>query len=236
MLGRAYSSQDEKLRRDNIYACVSNEGMPDTHHGPCAMGVDNDDGKHVVIGFRTGSEKYRLLRIFSFDDKLVNNFHPVLDLIPRFHIKSCVADLRPNADSAREFQKAAIKLGCKVYLCEYTESPLQDYAYNDNNGIVKVYRTGIFDASHRVFMNQDIVLPYRTKTLDEFAEQCCNCVKSKEVDKRKRIVIYRYKKTGSGNDHYRNAFNYFLVAANKVSRIMPKGYSRQTVCINESVL
>jgi hypothetical protein len=232
MLGKAYSSQDEKLRKQNIWDCCGTEGMPDSHHGPCAMGIDNDDGKRVVIGTRTGNGKYKMVRIFTFADKEINNFNPILDLITRFKVRYAVADLRPNADSAREFRKKAAKLGCTVYLCEYTESPLQDYNYNDNTGIVKVYRTGIYDASHRVFMNQDIVLPYRNKSIDEFAEQCCNCVKSKEIDKRKRVVVYRYKKTGNGNDHYLNALNYFLVAANKVSRVLPKGFSRQTHTIS----
>lgn len=230
MLGKAYSSQDEKLRKQNVYDCCGNEGMPDRFHGPCAMGVDNDDGKHVVIGTRRGNEKYEIKKLLVFDDKTAHNFNAILDLIPRYNIKSCVADLRPNADSARQFQKKAISLGCKTFLCEYSDSPLQDYNFNDNTGIVKVYRTGVFDASHRIFVNQDVILPYRNKMIDIFAEQCCNCVKSKEIDKKRRVVVFRYKKTGSGNDHFRNATNYFLVASNKVGRVLPKGFERQTVC------
>lgn len=233
MLGRAYSSSDERLRKEVIYACCGSDGMPTRHHGPCAMGIDNDDGKHVVIGYRTGSETYRIVRTIVFGDKFNDNFNDILDLIDRYHIKACVADLRPNADSARQFQKAAIAKGCRTFLCEYTDSPLQDYKFIDATGIVKVYRTGVFDATHRIFTNQNIVLPYRNKTLDEFAQQCCNCVKHKEVDKRKNIVIYRYKKTGGGNDHYRNALNYFVVAGNKIGRVLPAGYQRQTQCINE---
>jgi hypothetical protein len=56
-LGLAYSSQDEKLRKDMVYACCGNEGIPESHTGPCAMGVDNDDGKHVVIGGRLGNDR-----------------------------------------------------------------------------------------------------------------------------------------------------------------------------------
>ncbi|MCK9244898.1 MAG: phage terminase large subunit family protein [Dehalococcoidia bacterium] len=230
MLGKAYSSSDEKLRKDMVWACCSNEGIPDTYPGPCCMGVDNDDKKHVVILARTGNQKYRMVKFCVCED-----FNQVLDLIPRFHIKFCVGDLRPNADSARQFQKIANAKGCRTFLCEYTESPLQDFTFLDDRGIVKVYRTGIFDASHRVFSNNDIVLPRRTKDLDEFAQQCCNCVKSKEIDKRKRTVVYRYKKTGAGNDHYRNALNYAIVAANKVGRSRENVYYERKIqdCIME---
>ena len=233
MLGRAYSSQDEKLRKQNIYDCCSSDGMPDSHPGPCAMGVDNDDQKHVVIGTKRGNGKFNIIKVVKFEDKNQNNFNLILDLISKYHVKSCVSDLRPNADSARQFQKAATAKGCKTFLCEYTESPLQDAAFNDTTGVVKVYRTGIFDASHRAFINNDIILPYRSGILDDFALQCCNCVKSKEVDKRKHTIVYRYKKTGNGNDHYRNALNYFLVASRKIGYYRSERQIKNPDCIME---
>lgn len=219
MLGRAYSSQEEKLRKENVYLCCGHQGMPDNHRGPCAMGVDNDDKKHVVIGTRTGSDQYEIIRVFVLDDVYQNRFEQLLDLIPRYHVKSCVTDLRPNADAAREFQKAASHLGCRVYLCEYGDSPLQDYNFIDMTGIVKVYRTGIFDTTHRLIMNNQVVLPRRNKLIELFAQQCCNCVKSKEFDKRRHVTTFRYKKTGAGgHDHFRNALNYFVVAAMRIGR------------------
>jgi hypothetical protein len=207
-LGLAYSSVDEKLRKDTVLSCCSNEGIPDKHNGPCAMGVDNDDKKHVVIGVRTAADKYRIIKTAVCESPI-----EVLDLITRFNIKSCVVDLRPNADSAREFQKAALAKGCKVFLCEYTDSPLQEATYNENTGVVKSYRTGIFDASHRAIINQNVVLPRRCPNIEDFANQCCNCVKTKEKNKKSGMLVYRYKKTGNGNDHYRNSLNYFILAA-----------------------
>lgn len=212
-LGLAYSSVDEKLRKDMVYACCSTEGVPDKHTGPCAMGVDNDDRKHVVILVRTGNERYKVIKTL-----VCENFQEVLDLIQRFNIRSCVGDLRPNADSAREFQRAALSKRCKTYLCEYTDSPLQEAVFNDNNGVVKVYRTGVFDFSHRMIVNQYIILP-RRQIMTEFAIQCCNCVKAKEKNKKTGMTVFRYKKTGGGQDHYRNALNYALTAANKVGKV-----------------
>lgn len=227
-LGLAYSSQDEKLRKDNVYACCGNQGMAESHVGPCAMGVDNDDNKHVVIGGRTGNNRYEIFKTTRVDD-----FKAAFDLVVRFHVKSAVADIRPNKDSAVEFAKACSGVGCRVFLCEYTESILQDAVFNHDTGIVKVFRTGIFDKSHRIFVEQHILLPRRCAAIDNYAQQCCNCVKSKEINKKTKQVVYRYKKTGGGNDHYRNATNYFVLAANKGPRIEKKGFVRQTACINE---
>ena len=204
-LGLAYSSQDDKLRKDVVLACCGNDGMPASHKGPCAMGVDNDDGKHVVIGVKTGKDRYEILKVARVD-----SFKEVHDLGIRYNVKSCVVDLRPNADSAREFQKNE---RYKIFLNEYTESPLSDASFNDTTGVVKSYRTGIFDTSHRVISNGSMRLPRQCRDIEDFAQQCCICVKSKEIDKKRNQVVYRYKKTGNGNDHYRNALNYFTLAA-----------------------
>jgi hypothetical protein len=153
--------------------------------------------------------------------------------VRRFNVKSAIVDCRPNKDSAEQFAKACRAIGCRVYLCEYTESILQDAVFNDDTGIVKVYRTGIFDATHRLFTEQHIRLPRRCATIDEYAAQCCNCVKSKEKNKKTGQIVFRYKKTGQGNDHYRNATNYFKLAADKTTTIKKKGFTRQLVCINE---
>jgi hypothetical protein len=219
MLGRGYSSEEEKLTKQAVYLCCGGDGMPYEHAGPCAMGVDNDDGKHVVIGGRFGGDIYKLIQLKIFDDVHSDRWGMILDLIPKFHIKSCVSDLRPNADAARDFQQKARRLGCKVWLCEYTDSPLLDYKFDGTSGIVKVYRTGIFDKSHRIVSDHQLVLPRQNKMVDVFAEQCCNCVKSKDIDKRKNQVVYRYKKTGNGNDHFRNGLNYFIVAASRITRM-----------------
>jgi len=217
-LGLAYSSSDEKLRKNTVLACCGSDGMRESHPGQCAMGVDNDDRKHVVIGTRTGNDRYEIVKVATVD-----TFGDVHDLGLKYGVKFAVGDLRPNAESARQFQRGE---RYKVFLCEYTDSPLQDATFNDNNGIVKVYRTGIFDTSHGVISGGRITLPRQCAAIDDFAQQCCNCVKSKETDKRRNRIIYRYKKTGNGNDHFRNALNYFLIAANKVRITRDKKYYR----------
>ena len=219
-LGLPYSSKDEKLKKDVVFLCCGSDSMSDSSPGPCAMGVDNDDGKHVVIGTKIGPDEYEILKTARVD-----NFNDVHDLGRKFNVRSAVVDLRPNADSARDFQKAE---RYKVLLNEYTESPLQDGYVNENTGIIKTYRTGIFDRSHKIIANGKLRLP-RRECMGDFAEQVCNCVKSKEIDKKRNQVVYRYKKTGRGNDHYRNAFNYFLLAASghRIAKVSPNKRKRQ---------
>lgn len=213
-LGLPYSSKEDKLRKQDVLACCGREGIPENHSGPCAIGVDNDDNKHVVILIRTGNERYEMIKCLRTTK---GGFEEVYDLIRRFNIKFGVVDLRPNKDSSVRFQKDAAAIGCKIYLCEYKESPLQDANFNDNNGIVGVYRTGIFDRTHRIITNQHIILPRQSPVLDEFARQCCNCVKSRD-EKRKDVVIYRYAKSGDQHDHYRSALNYAVIAADRVQK------------------
>ena len=205
-LGLPYSSAEDKLTKHVVLANCGNDGMPERHHGPCAIGVDNDDNKHIVILIRTGPDRYEAVKMARLD-----NFNAVYDLIKKFNIRSGVVDMKPNKDSATQFQKAAMSIGCRIFLCDYTDSPLQDANFNENTGVVKVYRTGIFDTTHRIISNQQIVLPRQSPTVEEFARQCCNCAKQKD-EKRKDVVIYRYVKTGDQQDHYRNALNYAITA------------------------
>lgn len=229
-LGLPYSSAEEKLQKHIVLACCGRDGMTDNHTGPCAIGVDNDDGKHIVVGIRTANDRYELLKMARVDD-----FNGVYDLIRRYGIKFGVVDMRPNKDSATTFQKSAASIGCKIFLAEYTESPLQDANFNDNTGIVKIYRTGIFDTSHRVISNQQIVLPRQSPTVDEFARQCCNCAKQKN-EKIKDKIVYNYIKTGDQHDHFRNALNYFIVAANRVRKVTRfKNETNQKYVIHNAV-
>jgi len=213
-LGMPYSSKEDKLSKSMVLSCCGREGMPENHTGPCAIGIDNDSNKHIVILIRTGNERYEMIKCLR---TTTNGFEEPYDLIRRFGIKFGVVDMNPNKDAAVSFQKAAASIGCKIFLCQYAESPLQDANFNEDTGIVKVYRTGIFDRTHRVIADQAIVLPRQSPIIEEFARQCCNCVKSKDTD-RKDTVIYRYVKTGNQQDHYRNALNYAIVAADRVQK------------------
>ena len=210
-LGLPYIAAEDRLTRAQVYECCDTTlPMAHGHTGPCAAGVDVGKIKHIVIGPKVGKDQYEIVkmaRLSKWDD--------ILDMFVKFHVKMAVVDIRPYEDSAREFQKKARKIGIKVYLCEYKENQVQDYVYKDKNGIadtVAANRTQIFDASHRMVTDGEMTIPRRDEEVDEYAKQMCGAYKILEVNKKTGTSIYRYK---GKNEHYRNATNYFKLAASK---------------------
>ena len=204
-LGRAYSNRDEKLRKSDVLACCGNEYPATKHEGPCAMGVDVGKIKHVVIGVKIDKYRYEIVKVCN-----VKSFQEIWDFAKRFNVKSDVVDIRPYEDEARSYQKSS---NHKTFLCEYSDTQIVDAVFNDNTGVVKTHRTGIFDQTHRLLSEGLITLPRQSPEVEEFARQCCSCAKFKEKDKRKGTVVYRYRPTGDRQEHYRNALNYFVLAA-----------------------
>jgi hypothetical protein len=210
-LGQAYSSAEDKLHEHTILDNCGNDGMAERHEGPCAMGVDVGNIYHIVIGIRTGAERFEIIKVAQ-----VQSFNDIHDLTRRYNVRSTVVDIGPVGEAHRVFQKSERSYGNKVWLCRYDESPLIESDFNENNGIVKAYRTGIFDKSHRYLTEGNIRLPRLQPAIKEFAKQCCNCAKHREEDKYGGYVS-RYYKVGTQDslhgDHYRNALNYFILAA-----------------------
>lgn len=226
VLGLPYIAAEDKLTMNVVLACCSQEVMPYSHNGPCAMGVDIGKIKHVVIGTRTGPERFDILKTAQ-----VSEWSDIHDLAKRFNVRSAVLDIRPYEDEVRRFQKEE---RFRTFLCEYAESTALGTVYNDHTGIVKVNRTEIFDSTHRIFSKGLVKLPRECPEVKEFALQCCNTAKVLETSKKSGTSIYRYKKLG--DEHYRNALNYFYLAAsgNKIARVSANR-ERQEVADNEYV-
>ena len=228
VLGLPYISTEDKLTSNVVLACCGQEVIPYSHNGPCAMGVDVGKIKHVVIGTRTGPERFEILKVAQ-----VSEWNDIHDLAKRFNVRSAVIDIRPYEDEARRFQKEE---KYRIFLCEYAESTALGTVYNDHTGIVKVNRTEIFDSTHRLFSKSLIKLPRECPQVKEFAFQCCNTAKVLETNKKSGTSIYRYKKLG--DEHYRNALNYFYLAAHggKIATVNPSGnQNRQKYAIHETV-
>jgi hypothetical protein len=90
---------------------------------------------------------------------------------------------------------------------------MTDFAFNPTTGVVKVHRTGIFDQTHRLIMMDKTILARQCPEMEEFARQCCNCARFEEKDKRRNVIVNRYRPTGDRQEHFRNAFNYAITAA-----------------------
>jgi hypothetical protein len=217
-LGLAYSSKEEKLRKEDVLACCGRDIMPLNHTGPCAMGVDVGKIKHIVIGIRTGHDRYEILYVARYE-----NFNDIHDLARRFNVKSAIIDLRPYEDEARQFQKQE---RFKIFLAEYFDAQMQEVVWNEGTGTVKIHKTSIFDTSHRLISSGHIRLPRQCPEIEQFTVQCCNCAKFEEKNKRTKQVVFRYRPTGDLKigDHYRSALNYFLLAAGSTKIAKADGY------------
>jgi len=229
-LGRAYSSESDKLRKSDVLACCGRDIMDTRSLGPCAMGVDVGIIKHVVIGVKIDNERYEIVKVARCKD-----FGEIHDLAKRFNVKSAVVDRGPDIDAAGQFQKQE---RFKVYLSIYSDTQPQEAIWNDNTGIVKVNRTGIFDATHRLVKDGKLIFPRQNPDVEQFAVQCCNCARFEEKNKRTKQAVFRYRDTGDKKigAHYRNALNYFLMAASgwKIATVK-SNKNRQTEAISDYV-
>ena len=183
------------------------------------MGVDvgGSSGFHVVIGFRTGKETFEVIKV-----DCVENFEDVAVLGHRFGVRNCVCDMLPEPTYARKFQKEA---GFMVWLNLYnTTNPVDEVVWSDDDRVVKSYRNYIFDFSHRVVSDKMVKFPRRNRKMEEFAKQYIVPVKIPDVRKQNQ---FKYFSTNS-NDHYRNAMNYFLLAARTSRLIRKETYKKQS--------
>lgn len=208
-LGLPHIDAEQQLTADRVWECAGQDVMPQRHPGPCAMGVDVGKTKHVVIGIRTGHERYEVVRVAR-----VLTWNDLHDLARAYNVRSAVIDARPYEDEARAFQKAE---HYRIFLCEYSESSVVAPQFNTNSGIVKANRTEICDQSHRVIAERRIKLPRRSSEMEEFVKQACNLAKVLETNKRSGQQVYRYLPPTSGGDHYRHALNYFLMATQGIA-------------------
>jgi hypothetical protein len=113
---------------------------------------------------------------------------------------------------------------------------MMEAAFNDNTGVVKAHRTGIFDRTHKLLTDGSITLPSQCPEVEEFARQCCNTAKFEEKDKGNGSIVYRYRPTGDKQEHFRNALNYFILACSghRVPTVMKYANSAvQTTVDNE---
>jgi hypothetical protein len=214
-LGLPYSAAEDKLRPNVVLANCGPDPMQSRHGGPCAMGMDVGITKHIVIGNRTDKEKYEIIKVAQ-----IRTFDEAYDLCKRFGVKRGVVDIRPYEDEARSFQKKCKQAGIIIHLCQYVDNATQEYVFNENTGIVKTYRTGIFDQSHRFLSNGSIALPRQCPAVEEFAQQCCNAEKYADKD-RNGATVMRYRPCGDQKqgDHYRSATNYLLLAVPKIAMV-----------------
>lgn len=210
VMGLPHVSAEDELSESDVYACCGADGMLHSTSIGCAMGVDvGYPMSYAVIGYRRDRGRYRVIKVAR-----VPNWGELHDLAKRFNVKSCVIDAGPESHKVREFQA---KEPYAVYLCFYSEHLKTFDTWNQEDNIVNVNRTEVFDATHSMVRDAGVlILPRVNEEMKIFAHQMTRSVRVLETDQRTGTRIYRYRTRGDKQDHYRNAINYFLLACKKV--------------------
>ena len=218
-LGLPFISAEDKLSVQQVMGNCGIGMLLNSHPGPCAMGVDIRSHKNVVIGCRSSKNSWRILRVAR-----VETMDEILSMAYRFNVRIAVLDIRPYEDEVRQFQRTA---RFKTFLCEYASNSPMGTSWDDKNGIVKVNRTEIMDASHRMLVDSQIELPADSPEVRQFAKECANTAKVLETSRGSRAGVFRYRKLGSNKpDDYRHALNYFIMAATSAHLPIAGGSSR----------
>jgi len=218
-LGLPFMPKTNALTLAEVYYCCGYQPEYETYtDGSTIMGVDvgSSSGFHVVIGIKTGKEEYQIFKV----DKL-ESFEDAAVLGHRFGVRNCVCDMDPEATYAKKFQKDA---GFRVWLNRYnTTNPVDEVVWDYDNRLVRTFRNYIFDISMQVVSDKRVKLPRRSSKIDEFAKQYIVPVKIADI---RRPGNFKYF-SPSANDHYRNAMNYFLIAAKISGVTRPYGVAKK---------
>jgi hypothetical protein len=222
-LGLAHIDAEDRLSTPAVYNCCGNEPMAVSHAGPCAIGVDIGKKLHLVIGQKIGEKSYVVFKVGQVD-----NWEQLADVERKFNVKHEVQDNEPEYHKSREHQKKARH---EVFLCQYSETLITGDQWDLNSGIVKVNRTETLDRNHSLITARGgLILPRAgSDEMKLFAEQMCNVARVPIQNETTKQFVNRYICVNDAlNDHYRHAFNYFQLAAD---RMIPVGYSG----VNENV-
>lgn len=230
-LGLPYIPKEDQLAEGQVYDCCGAEPILQGFRGPCGMGVDlGKSAVYVVIGIRVAKDRFEILRLARVPmDGWENTLH---DLARSFNVRSEVVDIRPYEDTARKHQAAESH---RILLCEYTENALTENTVDEERKIVKSYRTGLCDTTHRLIAEKRLTLPRRCPEVEIFAAQAVSMAKILERDKRTGVAKYRY--TSSGADHYRHALGYFFLAAQRLGIASASGrYGKRKPKVEYAIL
>lgn len=206
-LGMAFIDAENRLTKNQVFACCGREPMPYNSFMENAMGVDVGKKLHVIIGHKVNEYTTRIVKLTR-----VSSFNDLHDLAKRYNVSSAVVDLYPEERKVRQFIKNE---PYAVFGCDYLEDKRGPAKWNYKEDFVRVNRTEICDESHDLVAGGDkLELPRKSEELIEYAKEMINIAKVLQVDKETGRMVYRYRKLGI--DHYRHATNYLVLALEKV--------------------
>jgi len=207
-LGMAYIEAENRLTQNDIYNTCCLDPMELGHNGPSAMGVDVHKRElYCVIGHRPNGHQAKINKVC-----VVADFSDVYDLCRAFNVQCIVLDAGPEHRKVIEFIET---LPFEGLGCMYIQAVRTIPNVNGKECTIKINRTDICDATHRLFtVPGRVIVPRRNEALGVYAKQMTNIAKVWQLDEETKVKKYKYRTLG--DDHYRHATNYFLLAVQRI--------------------
>ena len=214
VLGLPYISAENKLRLQDVYACLGDYIQRSNMRVPTVMGVDVGKVLHYTIGVKVNEKEYEILCVGRAKDQ-----YELHDIAERMNVSFAVIDHDPEIHMVEEFQKAE---PYPIYLNRYSDTMVGPIVWTNtgnNKGTVKSGRTKWCDKTHDVVSGKMISFPRRCAEIEEMAYELTNTVKVLEIDEKTGLSKFRYRQLSNKPDHYFHSLLYFLLAASKVAAI-----------------
>lgn len=182
--------------------------------GQVAMGVDNGDTKHYVIGDADGIFEIGKTRDWEDIEFLIKKYDPV-----------CVIDLNPYPNKPRELAKKYRRVYNSFYILQSKNYELIDWGQKDKKFMVYPVRDLLFDDLISYIAQGNIKFFNPKVYWEEYISHWETMYRADMVGTRKaeeisasnpnKIVQGKWV-SSSGNDHYAHATLYYYVALSKV--------------------
>jgi len=218
-LAEAWIDAANRLDVQHIMALCGSHGMEYTEKQEVAIGVDIGPVVHHVVVARKEMSgptpdspgTYRVIYLGETD-------WGGLDLLMERYRGKMVVDGLPEPARVKEL---AIRHPYRVFACFYSTSPKIVKQWDETEKTIRVYQAEAMDSSHMVLQRGRVSLPRKdiaeSKT---FAQHCHNVARRKVEDEETGNVRYQWFKLGP--DHYRKAFNFMVLASERVGESTSK--------------
>lgn len=176
---------------------------------PTILGVDVGKVTHWVVGEKITENFIRTLNWGTVD-----TLDELGTIMGRYNVRSYVIDQMAEPHKVRSF--------CSSYPggygCYYSSLMRGHLDWNHKERTVTCNRTETLDASHAVIVNGACEFPRADTSLrDELTPQLCNLARVTRINQNTLRPEGRWICRGTKMDHYRHAWNYMVIAGERVS-------------------
>lgn len=216
VIGVAYIEAQNRLSVEEVLDLCSEDGIASSDKAPCFMGVDQKgNALHVVIGKDWEGKAGKIIHINIYGTGKTEDWNELDSLMRNFNVTRAVVDALPDQRGARAF---AERFKGRVFLNFYSDSQRGGYKWDEEKLQVNCNRTESLDASHNEIKMATIVLPKKCEIVETFATHLHNIGKRLIEDEETGSKRYIYVRLGE--DHFRHAYNYFMMGLQHASGLI----------------